>query len=76
MATTAYAPGFTAVPARRAARIATFAKRLVNAIAASRMRAAETELRRHGFLVRESALTQGEYRAISLDKADLLPFNT
>ena len=61
-------PAFAAVPARRKAPISAFAKRLVNAIAASRMRAAEAELRRHEFLVRETALTQGEYRAIGLEQ--------
>jgi hypothetical protein len=77
MATTAYASAFAGVPpARRKAPISAFAKRLVNAIAVSRMRAAEAELRRHGFIVGETVLTQGEYRAIGLGKADLLPFNT
>lgn len=75
MATTVYSPGFAA-PARRNIRLPTFVKRLINAIVASRVEAARAELRRHDLLIRETALTHGEYRKIGLDKAELLPFNT
>jgi hypothetical protein len=55
--------------------VATAARRLVNAIASSRIDAAERELRRHTVVIGETGLVHGEFRAISLDKADLLPFN-
>lgn len=76
MAVTTFAPGFTAGLARRKAPIAAFAKRLVNTIIDSRTKAAEAELRRLEFLVRETALAHGEYRAVGLGRADLLPFNS
>jgi hypothetical protein len=74
MATTTTISGFAAAPAARKVALPNIAKRFVNALVASRMRAAEAELRRLDLLVRETALTHGEYRKIGLDKADLIPF--
>ncbi len=51
------------------------AKRFVNALAASRAHAAARELRRHEALIREAALVHGYEVHVSLDDADLLPFN-
>jgi hypothetical protein len=48
-----------------------FLKRLT---AASRIDDAERELRRHGALLPETALVQGEFRRISLVRAAVLPF--
>jgi len=75
MATTAHPTGLAVPSADRPSRLLTSAKRAINAIVASRVEAAKAELRRHDFLVGETALTHGPYRTISLDKADLLPFN-
>lgn len=74
MAYTASLPAFADAPRGKSA-VPAFARRVINAIVASRVEAARAELRRHDFLLRETALTHGEYRAIGLDKADLLPFN-
>lgn len=75
MASTVFAPVF--VPAvKRTSPLANAARRFVNAIVSSRVDAAERELRRHSALIHETALVHGEFRTISLDKADLLPFNT
>jgi len=49
-------------------------RRVVNAIVASRVDAAERELRRRALPIRETELVYGEYRRIGLDRADLLPF--
>lgn len=51
------------------------AKRLVNALVSSRVEAADRELRRRSGFLHETALINGEFRAIGLNKADLLPFN-
>lgn len=49
-------------------------KRIVNRFVAARIKSVERELRAHEYLIRETALTHGEYRRISFHKADLLPF--
>ena len=49
-------------------------KRIVNAIAAARLEAAQRELRRHRLFLHETGLVQGEFRRIRLDTAGLLPF--
>ena len=51
-------------------------KRFVDALMASRARAAAIELRRHDLRIRENALVHGETRRVALSEADLLPFNT
>jgi hypothetical protein len=68
----AYALSARDLPAPKPA--SRFLQRLVNTIAASRIDAAERELRRHEALLRETALVHGEYRTITLDRAALLPF--
>jgi hypothetical protein len=73
MAASTFAPAFTA-PVGRPSAVASVARRFVNALVASRAASAERELRRRGFF-NESALVNGEFRKIGLDKADLLPFN-
>jgi hypothetical protein len=74
MASAAFSPTFDSAGDRPSA-VAAAAKRLVNALVASRVDAAERVLRRHRGFLHETALIAGEYRAIGLDKADLLPFN-
>jgi hypothetical protein len=49
-------------------------KRCVDALMASRARAAAIELRRHDFRIRESSLVHGETCRVPLSEADLLPF--
>ncbi len=75
MATTAHPTGLAVPSADRPTRLLTLGKRVIDAIVASRVEAAKAELRPHDLLVRETALTHGPYPTISLDKADLLPFN-
>lgn len=50
-------------------------KRFVNALVSSRVRAAQAELRRHDIMIHETSLIHGPYRRISLNEAELLPFN-
>jgi hypothetical protein len=75
MSTTIFAPAL-APSAPRLPGLSKAAKGFVNALVASRMRAAEAELRRHRFLYAETDLIHGDYRKVGLDRADLLPFNT
>jgi hypothetical protein len=70
----AYALSPTASDLSEPRPVGRFFKRLVNAIAASRMAAAERHLRQHHALLGETRLINGEYRKISFNNADFLPF--
>ena len=72
---TAFSPAFAPAAERRPSRMASWAKSVVNAIVAFRVRRADAELRRHDLAIHEASLTFGPYRKIRLDEADLLPFN-
>jgi hypothetical protein len=54
--------------------VSRFFKRVVNAIAASRMATAERHLRERHALLGDTVLINGEYRKISFNNADFLPF--
>jgi hypothetical protein len=58
---------------RVSSRLETVFKRIVNAVAASRMRNAERELRRYDAFVQDLALEHG-HQPMHLSRADLLPF--
>ena len=75
MASTAFTATYLPAEGRTSGAAGIF-RRFAKALIASRVRAAEIELRRHDFRIRESVLVHGETRRVALSEADLLPFNT
>ena len=75
MASTAFTATYHPAEGRTSGAAGIF-RRFVNALVASRVRAAEIELRRHDLRIRENTLVHGETRRVALSEADLLPFNT
>jgi hypothetical protein len=70
----AYALSSTASDFAERRPVSGFFKRLVNAIAASRMATAERHLRERHALLGDTVLINGEYRKISFNNSDFLPF--
>ncbi|HZH51347.1 MAG TPA: hypothetical protein VEZ16_05640 [Microvirga sp.] len=73
MATAAFAPTAPVTSGSISPRISAFAKRFVNALVSSRIKAAERELRRYEAL-RQDLSRRQDHSPLFLAQDDLLPF--